>query len=86
MNLPHDIEVDLALLANIGDQIHAKDLKLPAGVTLTMSPEEVVVLVQEVVEEKEEAPAADLSTIEVEQKGKEVGKEETEGACEAEAE
>jgi large subunit ribosomal protein L25 len=71
MNLPHDIEVDLAALANVGDQIHAKDLKLPAGVTLMTSPEEVVVLVQEVVEEKEEAPAPDLSAIEVEKKGKE---------------
>lgn len=83
MNLPHDIEVDLALLVNIGDQIHAKDLKLPAGVALTMSPEEVVVLVQEVVEEKEEAPAADLSTIEVEKKGKE---ETAEGEAETKAE
>lgn len=83
MNLPHDIEVDLSTLAAIGDQIHAKDLKLPAGVVLTIEPEEVVVLVQEVVEEKEEAPAADLSTIEVEKKGKD--EEATEGEAAPEA-
>ena len=71
MNLPHDIEVDLAKLAEIGDQIHAADLVLPAGVTLNIEPEEVVALVQEVVEEVVEAAPADLSSIEVEQKGKE---------------
>ena len=71
MNLPHDIEVDLAKLAAIGDQIHAADLVLPTGVTLNVDPEEVVALVQEVVEEVVEAAPADLSSIEVEQKGKE---------------
>jgi large subunit ribosomal protein L25 len=79
MNLPHDIKVDLSVLVKIGDRIHASDLNLPAGVALAIPPEEVVALVQEVVEEKEEvAPAADLSAIEVEKKGKE---EATEGAA-----
>lgn len=77
MNLPHDITVDLSLLVNLGDQIHAKDLQLPAGIELMVDGEEVVVLTQQVVEEKEEAPAAvDLGAIEVEKKGKD---EEAEG-------
>ncbi|MHB8710442.1 MAG: 50S ribosomal protein L25 [Minisyncoccota bacterium] len=73
MNLPHGINVDLSVLVKIGDQIHAKDLVLPAGVELMTDPDGVVALVQEVVEEKEEviAPVADLSSIEVEKKGKE---------------
>ena len=71
MNLPHAIEVDLALLKEVDDQIHAKDLALPKGVELAVEPEEVVALVQAVVEEKEEAPAADIAAIEVEKKGKE---------------
>lgn len=72
MNLPHNIPVDLSALAAIGDRIQAKDLKLPASVTLEVPPEEVIALVQEVVEEKEEVVApADLSSIEVEKKGKE---------------
>jgi len=72
MNLPHDIKVDISILAAIGNQIHAKDLELPSGVELKVEPEEVIALVQEVVEEKEEALApADLSAIEVEKKGKE---------------
>jgi len=55
----------------INDQIRAKDLALPDGVALMSEPEEVVVLVQEVVEEKEEVTApADISAIEVEKKGK----------------
>ena len=72
MNLPHEIEVDLSLLAALGDQIHVRDLKLPAGIELMVSEDEVVALVQEVQEEKvEEVAAADLSAIEVEKKGKE---------------
>ncbi|MGH7174995.1 MAG: 50S ribosomal protein L25 [Minisyncoccia bacterium] len=81
MNLPHGFEADLSMLAAVGDQIHVRDLVLPAGVELMIEPEEVIALIQEVVEEKEEAPAADLSAIEVEGKGK----EEVEGATEAEA-
>lgn len=70
MNLPHAIEVDLAALVAVNDQIHAKDLVLPTGVELMVEPEDVVALVQAVVEEKEVAPA-DISAIEVEKKGKE---------------
>ncbi len=72
MSLPHDIKVDISTLVNLGDRIHAGDLKLPAGVALMIEPEEVVALTQEVVEEKEEVAApADISAIEVEKKGKE---------------
>jgi large subunit ribosomal protein L25 len=85
MNLPHELSVDLAALAAIGDQIHVRDIALPAGVELMVEPDEVVALVQEVVEEKvEEAAPADLSAIEVEGKGKEE-EGEAEGAAAPEA-
>lgn len=73
MNLPHNIAVNLSVLAAINDRIYVKDLVLPAGITLISEPGEVVALVQEIVEEKEEvvAPAADIASIEVEKKGKE---------------
>lgn len=72
MSLPHTISVDISLLAALGDKIHASDLVLPKDITLITPPEEVVALVQEVVEEKEEVVApADISSIEVEKKGKE---------------
>jgi len=72
MNLPHNIEVNISILAALGDKIHASDLALPSGIKLVTPSEEVVALVQEIVEEKEEVVApADISTIEVEKKGKE---------------
>ena len=80
MSLPHEITIDISSLTEVGQQVHAGDLKLPAGVTLVIEPEEVVALIQEVEEEAaEEAAPADLSTIEVEGKGKEA----EEGAAEA---
>ncbi len=83
MNLPHELTVDVSVLAEVGSQIHAADVRLPAGVTLVTEPEEVVALIQEVEEEvAEEAAPADLSAIEVEGKGKEEG---AEGEAAAEA-
>jgi large subunit ribosomal protein L25 len=78
-DLPHTISVDISVLANVGDQIHVKDIMLPKGVALNgVDEEEVVALIQEVKEEVEEAPAAiDMDSIEVEQKGKEEGEGDT---------
>lgn len=76
--LPHEIMVDLSSLAAIGDHISVGTLVLPPGVQAVTSLNETVVLAESPHEEKEEvAPAADLSTIEVEKKGK---KEDEEGA------
>ena len=72
MNLPQKFIADISALVKIGDQIHVRDLAIPADVDLKTNPDEVVALVQEVVEEKvEEAVAPDLTAIEVEKKGKE---------------
>lgn len=71
MNLPHSITVDLAMLVQVGAQIHANDLVLPDGVELVTDADDVIALTQEVVEEKEEVVPADISAIEVEKKGKE---------------
>ncbi len=71
-NIPHSIAVDISSLVDFESQIFAKDIVLPAGATLVTKPDEVVALVAEAKEEVEEAPAAiDLSSIEVEKKGKE---------------
>lgn len=70
-SLPHEIEVDITVLENIGDQIHVKDVKLPKGVTTEVDGDEPVVLAQEVQQEAEETTEApDMANIEVEQKGK----------------
>jgi large subunit ribosomal protein L25 len=76
MDLPRDIEVNISTLVAVDDQVRAGDLVLPKGVTLVTAPEDVVVLVQEVVEEKEEVAPVDIGDIEVEKKGKEEGKKE----------
>jgi large subunit ribosomal protein L25 len=72
-DLPKSIEVDVSSLTDFSSRIFVKDLKLPGDSKLITGGEEVVALVSEVVEEKEEAPveAPDLSTIEVEKRGKE---------------
>lgn len=71
-DLPHHIIIDVSSLAQFGDQILAKDIKLPHGVELKINLEDVVITVAAPREEKEEEVAApDLSTIEVEKKGKE---------------
>lgn len=70
-DLPHEIAVDVSALVDLESQIHASDLKMPAGVTLLSEPEEVIAIVQ-AVEEFTEEPVAqvDISAIEVEKKGK----------------
>ena len=77
-HLPREITVDISVLANNDDQIHIRDISLPAGVTLTSAQEEVVALVQEAQEETEETvDAPDMETVKVEKKGKQ-GEEESE--------
>lgn len=68
-DLPHAIDVDISSLQTLEDQIHVSDVKLPSGVSMITEGDEVVALVAAAKEEKEEAPV-DLSTIEVEKKGK----------------
>jgi large subunit ribosomal protein L25 len=70
-NIPQHINVDVTTLGSLDAQIHVKDLVIPTGVTVENDPEDVIVLVQAVEEETEEAPTAiDMSSSEVEKKGK----------------
>ncbi len=82
-DLPHNIEVDLSSLVALGDQIHIKDVNLPKGVTMKTPADEVVALISAVKEEVEEVAPVDLSSIEVEKKGKK--DEEGEGDSNSEA-
>ena len=71
-DLPHQIDVDLSSLVDFEKTIAVKDLKFPEGVVPTENPEEIIAMVHEAKEEViEEVPAPDLSSIEVEKKGKE---------------
>lgn len=69
--LPQHITVDLSLLVDIHSHITVKDLVLPKGVKVIGHETDTVVGVTAQHEEKVEEPvAADISTIEVEKKGK----------------
>lgn len=78
-HLPQEIEVDITVLAEIGDQVHVSDLALPSGVETKEDGDEVVVLAQAPDDEEEGATATiDMAEIEVEKKGK-TDDEEAEG-------
>jgi large subunit ribosomal protein L25 len=62
-DLPHEIEVDIAPLADFEAEIRVSDLKVPAGVEIKDDPEEMVATVEpprseEELAELEEAPEA----------------------------
>lgn len=84
-DLPHQIEVDISVLKDFESKIAAKDLKLPEGVELDENPEEIVALAEEPREEVEEAPAeeVDLSSIEVEKKGKQEEDDSSQGSVDS---
>lgn len=68
-NLPHAITVDISNLVDFDSQILVKDVKLPTGVEVVNDPDEAVAAIGRPEEEESEA-AVDLSSIEVEKKGK----------------
>lgn len=80
MLLPQELVVDLSVLKELNDQIHVRDLKLPAGVTFVTDADDVIIIAQEVSQEKEEVAPADISDVEVEKKGK--GDDESEESAE----
>ncbi len=78
-DLPHKIVVDISSLKEFSSVIKAKDLVLPTGVSLEANLEDMIASIMEPKEEvEEETKTIDLSTIEVEKKGKDA-KEGEEG-------
>ncbi len=70
-DLPYNIEVDLSVLENIDDQIRVESIKASNNVTIKTDSEEVLAIIAPMTEEKtEETPSVDISSIEVEKKGK----------------
>lgn len=69
-NLPQHITVEVSTLVDFDARIYVKDLQIPKGVTMENDPEDIVALVQPVEEESAEPAVLDMSTIEVEKKGK----------------
>lgn len=69
-DLPQEITVDVSSLVDLDSVITVKDIKAPSGVTINTKTEEVVASIASMQEEKEETVPVDLSSIEVEKKGK----------------
>lgn len=69
-NMPHRLTIDISSLKNFEDQILCQDIILPEGVVLITPGEEVAALVTAAQEEMAEEAPVDLSSIEVEKKGK----------------
>ncbi|MFA6463883.1 MAG: 50S ribosomal protein L25 [Candidatus Paceibacterota bacterium] len=69
-DLPHNLEVDISKIIDLDSHVTAGDIKLPSGVTLITEAEEIVALAKMPKEEEEESAPVDLSSIEVEKKGK----------------
>lgn len=75
-DLPHEITVDVSGLVELEQQILVSDIKVPSGVEVLTSPDEVVAIAAETKEEVESDTPADLSSIEL---SEERGKKEEEG-------
>jgi len=75
-DLPHNIEIDVSGLAEIGETIHVKDIKPIKGVEILAEPEAVIVAVTEIVEEVVEEKPVSVEDVKVE--GEEKKAEETE--------
>jgi large subunit ribosomal protein L25 len=65
-DLPHELKVDISSLTEFSSTITANDIKLPAGVSLVSGSDEIIASISEAKEVK----PIDMSTIEVEKKGK----------------
>ena len=70
-DLPHELRIDISLLTDLTSVIMAKDVNIPAGVTLISNKDEIVTSIAVAKEEVEEVKPVDMSTIEVVKKGKE---------------
>jgi len=81
-DLPHSIQVDISKLTGLDSQIKVSDLSLPASAIVSVDMDEVVAMIDVTKEEAEEAPAADITQIEI---SEERGKKEEEADAAAES-
>ncbi len=72
-DLPHDFQVDLNTLSDIGMSIHVKDIKVPERIKLLVEPETVIATIIE--QAKEEEVAKPISVEDVKVEGEEKKKE-----------
>ena len=76
-DLPHNLVADVSTIVDFDTHVTAGDIVLPSGVTLITKADEIVAMVARPKEEVEESTPIDLSSIEVEKKGKEANPDES---------
>ena len=69
-DLPQNIEVDISSLEEMDSQILVKDLKLPESAKPLVEMEDVVAAISVATEEEEVTEEADITSVEIEKKGK----------------
>lgn len=65
-DLPHNIEIDIVGLAEIGQGIHVKDIKPIKGVEILAEPEAVIAIITEIVEDVVEEKPISVEDVKVE--------------------
>lgn len=65
-DLPHNIEIDIVGLAEIGQSIHIKDIKPIKGVEILAEPDAVIATITEIVEEVVEEKQTSVEDVKVE--------------------
>ena len=68
-DLPPQIEVDLSVLAEVNQSISVRDIKLKPGVTIVAPPDQLIVKISQVAEEKEEVVAVAAEAVAVPAEG-----------------
>ena len=69
-DLPEKIDVDLSVLAKLGDAIHVRDLVLPNGITLLTDGDEIITVATATHDEAISETSAEILEPEVIEKGK----------------
>lgn len=85
-DLPHEFTIDISSLVDLTSVITAKDVKLPKDVDLITNPDEIIASIATAKEEVDEVKTIDMSSIEVEKKGKipKEGEEDASGSAKKE--
>ncbi len=91
-DLPHEISIDISVLAKFGDQILLKDINLGSKVQVMGNPDEIVAIAQEPISEEElkkelEASTSTVDDVKIVEKEKDADQilDETEGSAAPEA-
>lgn len=85
-DLPHNFEIDISKMENLGDEVKVKDLKVSSNIEIKANPEDIIALMQAPMSEEElkaqlEAPTTGIEDVELIKKEPKEGEEVAEDAA-----